>query len=227
MFTTLIILLFFISCFSTSFADSSSSNDFITPVSINEYDVIFSDGFTGFALDSDKNISLNDTFSEVESVDGEVENHVKLAIIECYKQEKINIAEIISKIINHKDDAFSDLNTSKQVRNHEVVNISNETEATFDFKVLEASSNESSDYITYKVSFKSIENNSVKTASNNSSKNKTVKTSSVKDNNTNTTPKSNLTKAIPDNIQLSPLVPSQLVADTSMEVKKIILSSVI
>ena len=93
---TLIVLLFCVSCLSLVSADNSTNEtsdnesvdmaNYIMPISIAGNEIEFSDGFTGFCLDSSMNqITADDGFESQQTGRGEIQNYVKLAIIEAYK----------------------------------------------------------------------------------------------------------------------------------------------
>lgn len=163
----LIILIISVACLSFVSADNDTLEtteeiedlaNYITVLSINGNKIEFSDGFAGFCLDSNKKIDSSYKFTSQSTTSNE--NAVKLAIIECYKQNKENeIGSIISKVAS-KDTSNSIaaevLSSSESVGDHAVVNISNSTEATFDFELLKASDNDKSDCIAYKVSLQEI-----------------------------------------------------------------------
>ena len=122
----------------------------------------FSDGFRGFILDYSKSpASSGDEFKRVSTSKASNSNALKLAIIECYKQNSTaKIAKIISSIVktgssNTKvGEAVKD--SHEKIADHEAVKINNHTEAVFDFEVLKSVSGNESNYFAYKVSFKNI-----------------------------------------------------------------------
>ena len=126
-------------------------------------DIKFSDGFRGFILDYSKSpASSGDEFKSVSASKASNSNTLKLAIIECYKQDSTdNIGKIIADFVktgssNSKvGKAVAD--SHEKVGNHAVVKIDKNTEAVFDFEVLKSVSGNESDYFAYKVSFKSID----------------------------------------------------------------------
>lgn len=166
----LIILIVSVGCLSLVSADNSTNDtlntteeikdftNYITVSSINGNQIKFSDGFTGFCLDSNKKIGSSDKFTS-QSTTGK-ENAVKLAIIECYKQNKENeIASVISKVVAKDTSnaiAQKALSSSETVGNSALVKISNTTEASFNFELLKASENDKSDCIAYTVSLQQI-----------------------------------------------------------------------
>lgn len=174
----IIVLIFAICCAGSTFAENETlddvettddveiedTNNYITIISISNGEIKFSDGFIGYCLDSSKDtIKKDDTFTLGESDSSEMENYVKLAIIEAYKQNKENdLAKIIEKIadgnLDTNDDVIKAVVESKdKINNHEVANIDNTTEATFDFELLKSTDDDKSDCIAYKVSLKTVE----------------------------------------------------------------------
>ena len=126
----------------------------------------FSDGFRGFILDYSKSpASSGDKFKHVSTSKASNSNTLKLAIIECYKQDSTSqIGKIMSDFVKT---GSSSTNVGKavaasheKVSDHEVVKINNNTEAVFDFEVLKSVSGNESDYFAYKVSFRAIDEDS-------------------------------------------------------------------
>lgn len=166
----LIVLIISVSCLSLVSADNGTDNEtietneiedlanFITVNSINGHEIAFSDGFMGFCLDATKTVDSTDKFTSQSTTSNE--NDVKLAIIECYKQNKENdIGNVIQKVLaKDSGDSVAEnvLGSSEQVGDHVVVNISNSTEATFDFELLKSSQDGKPDCIAYKVSLQTI-----------------------------------------------------------------------
>jgi len=138
------------------------STNYITPSSISNNAIKFSDGFTGFAIDPSKNtVKTSDKFVLSSFSGNEMENNVKLAIIECYKQKKEDaIGNIISQIDN-KDSGNDVLKavfgSHEKIGDTAVVNISNDTEATFNFEFLKSADDETSNCVAYTVSLKTLE----------------------------------------------------------------------
>ena len=123
----------------------------------------FSDGFRGFILDYSKSpASSGDKFKHASTSKASNSNTLKLAIIECYKQDATSqIGKIMSDFVKT---GSSSTNVGKavaasheKVSDHEVVKINNYTEAVFDFEVLKSVSGNESDYFAYKVSFRTID----------------------------------------------------------------------
>ena len=117
--TLLIILIFAVGCVSFVWADKNTTDnltvenieenmtdnnlsEYIIPVHITDNGIEFSDGFIGFCIDSSKDvITVNDKFTSQNTRNDEIENNVKLAIIECYKAGKENdIQNVVSQILN-------------------------------------------------------------------------------------------------------------------------------
>ena len=166
----LIVLIVSVGCLSLVSADNSTNDTlkttneadnsvaYITVSSINGNTIKFSDGFTGFYLDSNKKIGSSDKFTSKSTTSSE--NAVKLAIIECYKQNKENeIGSVVSKVVakdTSNEIAKKALSSTETVGNSALVKISNTTEASFNFELLKASENDKSDCIAYTVSLQQI-----------------------------------------------------------------------
>lgn len=152
-------------------------------------DIKFSDGFRGFILDYSKSpASSGDKFKHASTSKLSNANKLKLAVIECYKQNSTDkIAKIIADFVktgSSKTKIGKAVEAShKKIGDHEVVKINNHTEAIFDFEVLKSVSGNESDYFAYKVSFKSISGGE---------KNRTV---NLTNNQTNVTNMTNTTNA--------------------------------
>lgn len=143
--------------------DDKSKKNYYILAKGNENDITFSDGFRGFILDYSKSpASSGDEFKRVSTSQASNSNSLKLAIIECYKQ---NSADKIGKIISDfVKTGSSSTNVGKvvaasheKVSDHEVVKINNNTEFVFDFEVLKSVSGNESDYFAYKVSVRTID----------------------------------------------------------------------
>ena len=150
-------------------SESEDTANYIVPVSITDNGIKFSDGFTGFCIDLSKNkITTDDKFSSKSSTDSE--NILKLAIIECYKANRENeIGSIISKVINNDTgDKIVEkvLSSQENIGDNAVVEINNDTEATFNFELLKSVSSEKSDCLAYKVSLKTVKHNDTLSAAN-------------------------------------------------------------
>ena len=191
----LIIVIFSICCLSIVSADNNTTNvtetpeiedttNYIMPISITGNGIKFSDGFTGFCIDPAKNSITTDDKFTAEPTTGS-ENAIKLAIIECYKANKENdIENVISKVLNKdtsNDIAKKVLSSNENVGDSTVVEINNDTEATFNFELLKSSDGEKSDCLAYKVSFKTIKHDDALSAVNDENE-----TDNSADNNTNT-----------------------------------------
>lgn len=162
-------------------------SNYIQVISISNGKIEFSDGFIGFCIDSEKNsVEKDDTFTQAESDNSEIENYIKLAIIEAYKQKKENdLGEIVSKIgegnLDTSDDVIKEIAGSGQtVKSSETVDIDNSTEATFDFELLKSTDSEKSDCVAYKVSFKTVKEEDV-LGSDDASTDDTIKENSSQD----------------------------------------------
>jgi len=160
----LILLIISVSCLSFVSADNNTTvteeiedlTNYITVSSINGDKIEFSDGFIGFCLDSAK-IGADSKFTSRSTTSNE--NAVKLAIIECYKQNKVNeMGIIISKVVA-KDTSDSIvqkvLSSGETIGDSALVEINNTTEGNFNFELLK-SSNDGSDCIAYKVSLQTM-----------------------------------------------------------------------
>lgn len=137
--------------------------NYILANSIDNNAIVFSDGFTGFGIDSSKDdVKTGDEFLQVSFKDNNLENTIKLAIIECYKQGKENdVAKVISQIADKSyssnDDVISAvLKSSEKIGSQKTVEISDDSEATFNFERLESADENTSDCIAYTVSVKEI-----------------------------------------------------------------------
>lgn len=191
----MLVVIFSISCLGMVWADNNTTNatetpetedttSYIMPISITNNGIKFSDGFTGFCLDLTKNsITTDDKFTSEPATDSE--NTIKLAIIECYKANMENeIENIISKVINkdtNDDIAKKVLSSHENIGDSAVVEINNDTEATFNFELLKSSAEEKSDCLAYKVSLKTVKHEDTLSAVND--ENETVNNT---DNDTNT-----------------------------------------
>lgn len=161
----LILLIISVSCLSFVSADNNTTvteeiedlTNYITVSSINGDKIEFSDGFIGFCLDSAKKISADSKFTSKSTTNNE--NAVKLAIIECYKQNKVNeMGSIISKVVSKDTSdpiAQKVLSSGETIGDSALVEINNITEGNFNFELLK-SSNDGSDCIAYKVSLQTI-----------------------------------------------------------------------
>lgn len=129
----------------------------------NGNDITFSDGFRGFILDYSKSpASSGDEFKRVSTSKVSNSNTLKLAIIECYKQNSVDqigkiMADFVKTGSSNTKVGEAVAASHEKVSNHEVVKINNNTEAVFDFEVLKSVSGNESDYFAYKVSFRTID----------------------------------------------------------------------
>lgn len=177
----LIILILSISCLGLVSADNDTDDnattediedlmDYIVPISISGNGIEFSDGFTGFCLDLSKDaVNVDDKFTSAHTINDDVENNVKLAIIDCYKSgDKNNVENMVSQVINgnKKYDSVDTLLDSGKITDDTItVKIDNTTEATFEFELLKSAKDGVSDCLAYKASMKKIDNNDVLTSS--------------------------------------------------------------
>ena len=128
----------------------------------NGNDIKFSDGFRGFILDYSKSpASSGDEFKRVSTSHAGNSNTLKLAIIECYKQDSTGqIGKIMADFVKTGSSSTkvgaAVAASHEKVGDHEVIKINNHTEAVFDFEVLKSVSGNESDYFAYAVSFRSI-----------------------------------------------------------------------
>lgn len=147
-------------------------SNFIIPVHITGNGIEFSDGFTGFCIDSSKaTITVDDQFTAQPTKNEETENLIKLAIIESYKAGKEdNLGDIVSQVLNGNkeyDVAKAVFNSTETVDDTATVDIDNTTGATFTFELLKSTDDSKSDCLAYKVSMKTVENDAVLGASDN------------------------------------------------------------
>ena len=150
--------------------DTIDLSNYITALSSGK-EIQFSDGYTGYLIDTSKNeLTDNDGFTSypTTNIDGNIGNYLKLAVIECYKQNKESeISDVISMILdgsykNRENPIINAVLRSDQtINDHESVEIDNSTEGTFDFELLKPRNQATSDYFAYKVSLKTIENDDV------------------------------------------------------------------
>ena len=150
--------------------DTIDLSNYITALSSGK-EIQFSDGYTGYLIDTSKNeLTDNDGFTSypTTNIDGNIGNYLKLAVIECYKQNKESeISDVISMILdgsykNRENPIINAvLRSAQTINDHESVEIDNSTEGTFDFELLKPRNQATSDYFAYKVSLKTIENDDV------------------------------------------------------------------
>lgn len=150
--------------------DTIDLSNYITALSSGK-EIQFSDGYTGYLIDTSKNeLTDKDGFTSypTTNIDGNIGNYLKLAVIECYKQNKESeISDVISMILdgsykNRENPIINAvLKSDQSINDHESVKIDNTTEGTFDFELLKPRNQATSDYFAYKVSLKTIENDDV------------------------------------------------------------------
>lgn len=175
--TLSIVLIFSICCLAAVAADNNTTDnatteeiedltDYIIPVSFTDKGIEFSDGFTGFCLDLSKNaVNAENKFTSTHTQNEEVENNVKMAIIECYMSgNEDNLKDAVSQAINGNKqyDTLSTIFDSGEITDDTVVaKINNTTEATFDFELLKSADDGVSDCLGYKVSLKTVPNEEI------------------------------------------------------------------
>ncbi len=145
--------------------DTIDTANYIMPTAISGNQIKFSDGFTGFCIDLTKDsITTEDGFIVGSTSDATLENYIKLAIIECYKQNRENdIEEIVTSFVDgsyqsKSDDVITEvLNSGETISSEAVEDIDNTTEATFTFEHLASADDKKSDCIAYTVSMKTLE----------------------------------------------------------------------
>lgn len=178
---TLIVLLFCVSCLSLVSADNDTNetlqinetlqnnesekldmSNYIRPISINGNVIEFSDGFTGFCLDLTKDsMTTDDGFTSHATGSDGIQNYVKLAIIEAYKQGcEDNLGQIIASFADgsYKNSAdkviASVLKSQDTIGDSAVVELEDSIEGTFEFELLKDANGKKSDCLAYKVSLK-------------------------------------------------------------------------
>ena len=126
-------------------------------------DIRFSDGFRGFMLDYSKQpAKTGDEFKRASASKASNSNTLKLAVVESYKLDSSGqIGQIMEDFIKtgSSDSEVGEAVASshESVGDHAVVKINKNTEAIFDFEVLESVSGNDSDYFAYHVSFRTID----------------------------------------------------------------------
>lgn len=138
-------------------------SNYITAVSIGAT-VTFSDGFTGFSLDPSKGqITDQDGFTATSTSGVPQANYLKLAVVESYKAgNEGDIGSVLSSFVDGSYQSSSNpvvqnvLSSSDSIGDYEVVKINNNTEATFEFEVLEPVDSNKPSYFAYRVSFNTI-----------------------------------------------------------------------
>lgn len=140
-------------------------SQYITASQISNGKVEFSDGFTGFLIDSNKNkASSSDGFTANPTSVSDLGKYLKSAIVECYKQDcEDRISEVMESFAdgsykNSADPVIKEaVSSNENIGDSAEVKINNDTEATFTFEILKPANNETSEYIAYKVSLKTVE----------------------------------------------------------------------
>lgn len=180
---TLIVLLFCVSCLGIVSADNSTNetlesnetlqsnesidlSNYIVPISISGNVIEFNDGFTGFCLDSTKeSITTEDGFTSQATSSDEIQNYVKLAIIEAYKQGcEDKLGQIIASFAdgsykNSGDKVITEvLKSDENIGNEAVVDLEDSIEGTFEFELLKPATGDKSDCLAYRVSLKEVAN---------------------------------------------------------------------
>ncbi len=201
--TLLIVLIFSVSCLAVVAQDNNTTGnataeeiedltDYIIAISTTANGIEFSDGFTGFCLDLSKDaINVDDKFTSAHTNDDKVENNVKMAIIECYKAgNENNLQNVVSQVLNGNkeyDILNATFKSNKITDDTIVVDINNDTEATFTFELLKSNNAGKSDCLAYKVSTKAIAKDDVLSATNDDA-NDTLETTTENNAQTNDTP---------------------------------------
>ena len=125
-------------------------------------DIRFSDGFRGFMLDYSKHpAKAGDEFKRASASKAGNSNTLELAVVECYKlglsgQIGQIMAEFIQSGSSGSGVGGAVASSHESVGAHSVVRINKNTEAVFNFEVLESVSGNESDYFAYQVSFRSV-----------------------------------------------------------------------
>ncbi len=185
---TLIVLLFCVSCFSIVSADNITNettdanetidtnesqvldmSNYIKPISVIGNRIEFSDGFTGFCLDLTKDaITTDDGFVSEPTSSSGIQNYVKLAIIEAYKQGcESDLNQIIASFSDGSYASSNNKVITEVLKSHEtigdsaVVELEDSTEGTFEFELLKAVNGSKSDCLAYQVSIKEVPNGGV------------------------------------------------------------------
>lgn len=201
---TLIVLLFCVGCLGIASAENITNetaqtnesmdlSKYIHPVSITDKGIEFSDGFVGYCLDSTKDpITTGDGFESQKTGTDEIQNYVKLAIIEAYKKGcEDNLAKIISSFADGSYKLSNDnvikavLKSNETIGDNAVVELEDSVEGNFEFELLKDVKGEKSDCLAYKVSLKEISNANNTTNTTNSTDGKN--TTEPADNQTNAT----------------------------------------
>ena len=184
---TLIVLLFCVGCVGIVSADNvtnetSQNNESvdmstsIMPISMTDNGIEFSDGFTGFCLDLTKeSITTEDGFTSQKTSGDEIQNYIKLAIIEAYRQGcEDNLGQIIASFADgsykNSDDKViaAVLDSQESIGDTAVVELEDSIEGTFEFKLLKPATADKSDCLAYKVSLKEVASDDKLAAADNS-----------------------------------------------------------
>lgn len=163
---------------------------YIMPISISGNVVEFSDGFTGFCLDLTKEqITAEDGFVSQTTGGDEIQNYVKLAIIEAYKQGcEDNLDQIIASFA---DGSYKDsdnevivevLKSPETIGDEAVVELEDSIEGTFKFELLKPADGNKSDCLAYNVSLKEIPGDDNATEENDNNTSEGILTSASDDN---------------------------------------------
>ena len=182
---TLIVLLFFVGCLGIASAENSTNetattnesmdmSNYIHLISITGKGIEFSDGFIGFCLDSTKDqITADDGFESQNTGSDEIQNYVKLAIIEAYRQgSEDNLAKIISSFAdgtykNSNDNVIKTvLQSNEIIGDSAVVELDDSIEGHFEFELLKDVKGEKSDCLAYKVSLNEVANETAPSTNN-------------------------------------------------------------
>lgn len=173
----LIVLLFCVGCLGIASAENSTNetaennesqdmSNHIIPISITGKGIEFSDGFTGFSLDSTKEkITTDDGFDSQKTGNDKIQNYVKLAIIEAYRQGcEDNLARIIENFADGSYENSNDrvvvavLKSNESIGDNATVELEDSMEGSFEFELLKDVNGKKSDCLAYKVSLKEIPN---------------------------------------------------------------------
>ena len=142
--------------------DDKSKKDYVLAKGKGN-NIKFSDGYRGFILDYSKSPAHSgDKFKSVSTSKASNSNTLKLAVIECYKQDSTShmgkiMADFVKTGSSNTKVGEAVAASHEKVSDHEVVKINDHTEAIFDFEVLKSVSGNESDYFAYKVSFRTID----------------------------------------------------------------------
>ena len=166
----------------------------------NGNNIPFSDGFTGFIIDYSKHpASVGDKFKRASTSGASNSNALKQRIIESYLHDSENhIGKIMSTTVKSSSSqnkgGESYAAPHGKISDHEVVKINDNTEAIFDFELLKSVSGNESDYLAYKVSFRTIDDGQKNINQTNNLTNETNTT--VNNTTNNTTNNTNITQKV-------------------------------